>query len=95
MAWGVRPSKYLMKWSVRDRALAEGLLEYERSLNQHGIPSWIAEDGTIPWETDEKIDYTVSQLAKVFLDQDGNPTKQDPGTFATLRQKPDPDDARR
>ncbi|MBN8882625.1 MAG: hypothetical protein J0H73_09960 [Salana multivorans] len=43
------------RWTGRDRALAEGLAEYEASLNPVGIPSWLARD-----TVDENVDRAMA-----------------------------------
>jgi hypothetical protein len=55
---------YLTKWTPRDRALAAGLLAYEASLNEVGIPSWIAQDPEIDgwYEVEEYEDYVAAAL---------------------------------
>lgn len=55
--------KYL-RWSARDRSLAEMLLVYERSLNAVGIPSWIAQDPEREWVPDEVVDGAMAALEK-------------------------------
>jgi hypothetical protein len=44
-------------WSQKSQALAEGLLLYEQSINQYGIPRRIAEDPEMDgwFEIDDKI----------------------------------------
>lgn len=55
----MRPTKYLL-WSARDRTLAETLLEYESSLNQVGLPSWIARDEDRRFVVDELMDHSLA-----------------------------------
>ncbi len=61
----MRPTKYLAKWSRRNRGLAEGLIVYEESLNDLGIPSWIARDPAREWDTDEVMDYPAAAVGEV------------------------------
>ncbi|ROR95982.1 hypothetical protein EDD28_0552 [Salana multivorans] len=60
----MRPMKYLgatgKRWTGRDRALAEGLEEYEASLNPVGIPSWIARDPSRRFTVDENVDRAMA-----------------------------------
>lgn len=47
-------------WSNRDRVLASGLVQYERSLNAYGIPAWLAQDGDRRFEVDEVMDHAAA-----------------------------------
>lgn len=63
----MRPTKYLGlsrggRWSSVDRTLAEGLEEYEASLNSLGIPFWIARDSDRKFTVDEIVDHSVALL---------------------------------
>jgi hypothetical protein len=51
--------EYLDSWSVRNRALAEGLILYERGLGPHGIPMSVATDGELgsAFETETATDH--------------------------------------
>lgn len=49
-------------WSNVDRSLAEGVLEYERSLNKHGIPWWIAQDPGQDFTPKEILDYAAARF---------------------------------
>lgn len=60
----MRPTKYLgtgrgKRWTNVDRALAEGLLHYEASLNSLGIPWDRATDPSRTFEIDEVVDYAA------------------------------------
>lgn len=57
----MRPTKYL-KWSARDRSLAEALLTHQDSLNPLGIPTWIAQDATREFVVDETVDGAMAAL---------------------------------
>jgi hypothetical protein len=72
----VRPTKYLAKWSKRDRGLAEGLLAYEGDLNRFGYPSHIARDASRRFAPDEGLDYAVA-AAETF-ERDMRKAKNDP-----------------
>ena len=58
----MRPTKYLSRWSKRDRGLAEGLLFYEQQLGPHGIPSWLAQNPERVFEIDEVVDGAQAAL---------------------------------
>lgn len=63
----MRPTKYLGfsrggRWSSVDRTLAEGLEEYEASLNSLGIPFWIARDSERRFTVDEIVDHSIALL---------------------------------
>jgi hypothetical protein len=49
-----------MRWTEVDRGLAEGLLAYEASLDEHGFPSWIARDSEQKFAPDEFIDHAAA-----------------------------------
>lgn len=57
----MRPTKYL-RWSARDRSLAEALLTHQDSLNGIGIPTWIAQDPTREFVVDEVVDGAMAAL---------------------------------
>lgn len=63
--WGVRPTKYLTKWSARDRALAEGHLLREESLGSHGLPWHIASDPDRTFAVEEVVDHAAATLEEV------------------------------
>lgn len=60
----MRPTKYLTKWSPRDRALAEGLLLRETGDDPNGIPWDVAldpeSDGWL--EVDEKVNFAQAAV---------------------------------
>lgn len=58
--------------------MAEGLLEYEASLNAQGIPRWIAHDADREWDIDEQIDNVESALGRAQKEYQGN-EHVDPG----------------
>lgn len=58
----MRPTRYLAKWSRRDRGLAEGLLTYEASLNPIGLPPHIARDPNRRFGLDEVVDQSMALL---------------------------------
>lgn len=57
----MRPTKYL-RWSRRDRGLAEGLIFYEEALGSHGIPTWLSQDPERVFEVDEVVDHAAAAL---------------------------------
>lgn len=67
--------------------MAEGLLEYEASLNQQGIPSWIAQDTDRVWDVDEVIDNVASALGRAQKEYQGN-EHVDPGLRLVPIEKP-------
>lgn len=48
--------------SAVDRGLCEAEIVYEDSLNEAGIPAWIAEDPEIEFTIDERLDNAVAAL---------------------------------
>ena len=50
------------RWGPVDRCLAEALLAYEGSLNEVGVPSWVARDPGREWVLDEVVDLTMAAL---------------------------------
>lgn len=79
----MRPTKYLRGWSRRDRALAEGLLVYETSLNPVGLPPHIARDRDRRFTVDEVVDQSMATLeeaqAEYRSSPDGKPRPPTPG----------------
>lgn len=61
----MRPTKYLTKWSARDRALAEGHLLREESLGSHGLPWHIASDPDRTFAVEEAVDHAAATLEEV------------------------------
>ncbi|GAA1404101.1 hypothetical protein [Oerskovia paurometabola] len=61
----MRPTKYLTKWSARDRALAEGHLLREASLGSHGLPWHIASDPNRTFAVEEVVDHAAATLEEV------------------------------
>ena len=70
-SWGAEPEVYLGKkdpgtaWSLRSRALAEGLAIYEDSINEYGIPKREATDPERDgwYEIDDRtVDYSVAAM---------------------------------
>lgn len=49
-------------WDTRDRSLAEALTVYEQSLNDVGLPSWIARDPARRFVIDEVVDGSLAAL---------------------------------
>lgn len=47
---------------MRDRCLAEALIVHDDSLNELGIPSWIARDPQRSWMLDEVNDLAMAEL---------------------------------
>jgi hypothetical protein len=60
------------RWTNRDRVLAAGLVHYERSLNAHGIPSWIAQDGDQRFGVDEVMDHAARLVETTQADYASN-----------------------
>lgn len=63
----MRPTVYLgtrrgKRWTEVDRGLAEGLIVYESSLNQLGIPAWEARDESRGWTVDEDVDFAMAAV---------------------------------
>lgn len=49
-------------WGARDRSLAEALTVHEQSLNEAGIPSWLARDPDRHFAVDEVTDGALAAL---------------------------------
>lgn len=49
-------------WTSRDRCLTEALLFHEDSLNDQGVPAWIAQDPDREWTIDEIVDHPAAAL---------------------------------
>jgi hypothetical protein len=68
------------QWSARSRALAEGLIEREKSIGPHGIP-WadaLDPDNDGWFEVREEIDYAQKPLDEWHKEHQGKDI--DPGT---------------
>ena len=68
-------------WSARSRALAEGLIEREKSIGPHGIP-WadaLNPDNDGWFEVREEVDYAQAALDQWHKDHQGK-DDVDPGT---------------
>lgn len=66
----MRPTAYLGAprgdgWTVVDRCLSEALVLYDASLNEHGVPAWIAQDPDRVWEPDDVVDH-VSRVIETY-----------------------------
>lgn len=49
-------------WGARDRSLAEALTVHDQSLNEAGIPSWLARDPERRFVVDEVVDGALAVL---------------------------------
>lgn len=77
----MRPTRYLDRWSARDRGLAEGLLLYEDSLNAAGLPPHIAQDPDRKFVLDEQHDHAMAVLEREQQREDHKP---EPGVRLTV-----------
>lgn len=75
-------------WTNRDRCLAEALLVVERSLNDLGVPSWIAQDPALEWEPDETVDEVVATYERHRAELSRGDGGIPPGIAITVRQRP-------
>lgn len=73
------------RWTEVDRGLAEGLQVYERSLNEHGFPTWIAQDGEQRFAPDEYIDYAAAAHEDYMESARSSKTKLEPGTRIVVK----------
>lgn len=74
-----------MRWSEVDRGLAEGLLIYERSLNELGYPEWLARDPEQRFAPDEFIDYAAAAAEDYKASVESSKTKLEPGTRIVVK----------
>lgn len=72
--------------------MAEGLLEYERSLNAHGVPWHIASDPDRKWTLDESIDHAAAAYEEALEEFKNGETTPAPGLRLSLIDKGVPDD---
>jgi hypothetical protein len=82
MRAGVRPEAFFglgkpnRPWTNRDRALSQGLVFYEQSLNSAGVPSWIAQDPERKFAVDEVVDFALETLESTQEDYQRGGTNQ-------------------
>lgn len=85
----MRPKRYLgekgNRWTEVDRGLAEGLLVYEASLNEHGFPTWLAQDGEQRFAPDEYIDHAAAAHEDYMESARSSKTKLEPGTRIVVK----------
>lgn len=79
----MRPTVYLgtrrgRRWTEVDRGLAEGLIVYESSLNQLGIPAWEARDESRGWTVDEDVDFAMAAVERAQWQAQKNQGKGEP-----------------